>query len=63
MGDVVAMPKYEVYNFLWGSAVKDRKGKWIKVFIGPDGQELNTEEINIEVHENGIEFIDCSKGR
>jgi len=56
MGNVVELPQYEVHEFLWGSAVKDRRGKWIRIFIGPDGQEINTENIDVILHENGIEF-------
>lgn len=54
---VLYMPKYEVFTFKWGSAVKDRSGKWIKIFIAPLGQEIDVSDLQIELHENGIEFL------
>jgi hypothetical protein len=54
---IVRLYMYEVVEFSWGSGVKEiRTNKWVRVFISPDAQELNVEDINIELHENGIEF-------
>ena len=27
-------------------------------FLSPGGQEINLEGLNVEIHENGIEFLD-----
>ena len=53
--------KYEVYEFFWGSAVKEQKtGKWTNVFLRPGDVEINLVKLpfDVEVHENGIEFLE-----
>lgn len=55
---VVQLFAYEVYEFYWGAAVyEQRTGKWIRAFLRPNGQEINLEGLDVEVHENGIEFL------
>ena len=54
---VVKLHPWEVYEFPWGAAVKKKNGKWTHVFV--QGQELNVENIDVVLHENGIEFINC----
>lgn len=57
MSKVVNLFRYEVYDFYWGSAVREqRTQKWIKIFLKPDAQELDVEDIPVIIHENGIEF-------
>lgn len=59
MQKVVSLFQWEVYTYFWGTAVKERRtGKWVAAFLSPDGQELNLEGLNVEIHENGIEFLD-----
>lgn len=49
---------WEVYEFSWGTAVKEKRtGKWQRVFLKPDGQEINVELLDVLLHDNGIEFI------
>ena len=56
MGEVISLFRYEVFVYPWGTAVQEaRTKKWIVAFIG--GQEINLEKINVEIHENGIEFL------
>ena len=56
MGEVVSLFRHEVFVYFWGTAVREaRTKKWIAVFIG--GQEINLEKVNVEIHENGIEFL------
>lgn len=55
MGDVIDLKPWEVHVFPWGSAVKKRNGKWTHIFIA--GQEVNVENIEVILHENGIEFV------
>jgi hypothetical protein len=47
---------WEVVKFPWGSAVRHAKGRWAKIFLSPDGQEIDVSELNVELHDNGIEF-------
>lgn len=55
---VISLFAYEVHEYFWGTAVKEqRTGKWIAAFLKPDGQEITLENIQVEVHENGIEFL------
>lgn len=59
MQKVVSFFQWEVYTYFWGTAVKERRtGKWVAAFLSPDGQELNLEGLNVEIYENGIEFLD-----
>lgn len=56
--DVVNLFFWEVYEFSWGTAVKEKRtGKWQRVFLKPDGQEINVELLDVLLHDNGIEFI------
>jgi len=56
MGEVVSLFRHEVFVYFWGTAVREaRTKKWIAVFIG--GQKINLEKVNVEIHENGIEFL------
>lgn len=55
---IVSLYEYGVYEYKWGSAIRERRtGKWIKIFLKPDAQEIDVENLNVEVHENGIEFL------
>jgi hypothetical protein len=54
---VVPITYWEVFDFPWGTAVRDwRNKKWVKVFLKPDGQEIDVRFLSVEIHENGIEF-------
>lgn len=57
--NVVSLHLYEVFKFFWGSAVKEKRtGKWIRIFIaGDELVEVNLTNLNVEIHENGIEFL------
>lgn len=58
MSKVVPLFGYAVYEFPWGTAVKEKRtGKWTNIFLKPDGQEIDVSLLNIELHENGIEFL------
>ncbi|MCG5104442.1 hypothetical protein [Oceanobacillus alkalisoli] len=57
MGNIIDLLPYEVYEYSWGSAVKHRNGKWDKVFLKPDAQEIDVSNIEVVIHETGIEFI------
>ena len=55
---VVKLYIYQVFEFFWGTAVKERRsGRWIVAYLKPDGREINLEGCSVEVHENGIEFL------
>lgn len=55
---VVPLRQWEVFEFPWGAAVRERRTKrWIKLFLKPDGQEVDVNEREVDLHENGIEFL------
>lgn len=59
MQKVVNLFRWEVHTYFWGTAVKERRtGKWVTAFLSPVGQEINLEDMDAEVHENGIEFFE-----
>ncbi|MDD6134064.1 MAG: hypothetical protein PUB49_05055 [Selenomonadaceae bacterium] len=59
MQKVVSLFQWEVHTYFWGTAVKERRtGKWVAAFLSPGGQEINLEGLNVEIHENGVEFLD-----
>jgi len=55
--NIIPLYGYEVFKYSWGSAVREsRTKKWINAFISPDAQEIKLDSIDVEIHENGIEF-------
>lgn len=55
--NVINLFTWEVFNYFWGTAVRERHtGKWIKAYLKPDGKEIDLENIDVDIHENGIEF-------
>ncbi|NLT94852.1 MAG: hypothetical protein GXW85_04850 [Clostridia bacterium] len=58
MCKVLLLYQWEVFEFPWGTAVREqRTNTWIKLFLKPDGQEIDLSGRKVELHENGIEFI------
>lgn len=55
---VTKLYPWVIHEHYWGSYVTDRKGKVYQIFLKPDGQEINTENLNIICHANGIEFLE-----
>lgn len=56
--NVINLFCWEVYEFNWGTAVKEKRtGKWNKIFIKPGGQEIDVERLSVIIHDNGIEFL------
>lgn len=56
MNNIAHLKPYEVYEYSWGTAVKHRIGTWEKIFIKPTGQEIDVSNLNVILHDNGIEF-------
>ncbi len=54
---VIPIKPYELVEFAWGTAVKHRNGRWEKVFIKPLAQEIDVTELDVVLHDNGIEFL------
>ena len=55
--NIIPLFGYEIFKYPWGSAVREsRTKKWINAFISPDAQEIKLDSIDVEIHENGIEF-------
>ena len=64
MEKVIPLYRWEVVEYFWGTAVREcRTGKWVKAFLRPDGREIDLQEMPVEIHENGIEFLfmPCSR--
>lgn len=56
--NVVELPtRFNVYKISFGSYYTDRKDKPIRVFF-KDGQELDVSNLNVIIHDNGIEFLE-----
>lgn len=51
------MYPWEVVEFPWGSALKHQKGNWEKVFLKPDGFEIDVRERPASLTDQGIEFL------
>lgn len=59
-GKVVPLHFWEVYRFPWGAAVKERRAnRWVKIYLHPDGQEIDVSKLRVTLHQNGIEFAEC----
>ena len=54
---MIDLQPWEVIEFPWGTGVRHRKGKWSKLFIKPNGQEIDVEGLDVILHDNGIEFM------
>jgi len=55
--NIIPLFGYEVFKYTWGSAIREsRTKKWTNAFILPDAQEIKLDSIDVEIHENGIEF-------
>lgn len=58
MSNVIQLHRWEVFEFSWGTAVRERRTKkWTNVFLKPDGQEIDVSNREVALHENGIEFL------
>lgn len=57
MSQVIDLKPWEVVAFSWGTGVRHRSGKWVRIFISPLAQEIDVENLNVKLHENGIEFV------
>ncbi len=56
MGEIIDLKPWGVYQFPWGTAVRNEfTGKWTNIILN-DGQEVDTTGMNVIIHENGIEF-------
>ena len=62
MGDVIQLKPWKLYETAFCCFVADSKGKVTNI-IFPDGQELNTENMTIIVHGNGIEFLEVTNDK
>lgn len=57
MGEVVPLHRWEVYEYFWGTAIREQKtDKWHTLYLKPDGQEIDIEHLEVIIHDNGIEF-------
>ena len=55
---VTALFRWEVIRFSWGVAVREKRtGKWTLAILNFNGQEIDLNGVEVELHENGIEFF------
>ena len=55
--NVVNLFSWEVFDCFWGTAVREKHtGKWNRVYLKPDGKEIDLDGVTVDIHENGIEF-------
>ncbi|MGM0846931.1 MAG: hypothetical protein ACQEUT_18385 [Bacillota bacterium] len=59
---MVELNPWEVVRFSWGTAVRHRKGKWVTAFLFPSAQEIDLSDVDVILHDNGIEFLDTIWG-
>ncbi|GAA5417929.1 hypothetical protein Pryu01_03007 [Paraliobacillus ryukyuensis] len=57
MPSLTELKPYEVFEYSWGTAVKHRNGDWEKIFLKPNGQEIDVTNLNVILRDNGIEFF------
>ena len=57
MNEVVELKPWRVYEFPWGTAIRHQKGHWTNVYLKPTGQEIDVSNLNVILHDNGIEFL------
>lgn len=49
---------FGVYEFPWGTAVKNEQtGEWTNIFKSPDGEEITVEGLNVTVDDEGVHFL------
>ena len=58
MSNVAEMKPWMVVEFPWGTAVRHERGDWENVFIKPTGQEIDVSDLNVVLHDDGIEFLE-----
>lgn len=58
---IVDLKPWEVHEFPWGSAIKHRNGRWEKIFLKPDGLEIDVRHRPVILTDYGIEFLGADK--
>ena len=53
----VNLVPWEVIEFAWGAAMRHRKGKWEKLFIAPDAQEIDVSQLDVILDHKSITFV------
>lgn len=48
---------WETVVFPWGAAIRQKGGKFETLFLKPNAQEIDVSELNVLLHDNGIEFV------
>ena len=54
--NVVELKPWEAVKFSWGGAIRHANGDWEKVILN-NGQEIDLTNVDVLLHENGIEFV------
>lgn len=53
----LSLTPWEVKEFAWGAALRHRRGKWEKLFIAPDAQEVDVSQIDVILDHKRITFV------
>ena len=53
----VELIPWEVVEFAWGAAMKHRKGRWEKLYLAPDAQEIDVSKIDVILDDDGITIL------
>jgi hypothetical protein len=52
-----SLKPWEVVTFHWGTAVRHRKGEWLRIYLSPYAREINVEDIPVSLSDKGIVFL------
>ncbi len=58
----VNLVPWEVIEFAWGAAMRHRKGKWEKLYLAPDAQEIDVSKLDVSLDDDGITFLWSTDG-
>jgi hypothetical protein len=56
MVDITRLKPWRVYKFPWGSALKHASGRWERLYLHPDGQEVDVSKLDVVLSDAGIKF-------
>lgn len=56
MNTIKTLAPWKVEEYYWGSTVSHRAGKVSKIFLKPNGIEIDCTNLKVIIHDNGIEF-------
>jgi hypothetical protein len=55
--NIIELKPWRVYEFPWGIGIKHTNGKWERVYLFPDAQEIDVSNLKVELNDEGIIFF------